>query len=462
MPKKTERRNITTLCLSVCSLAFAALALLFADGSAPAYAASSTAKVTITVLDETGNPVASVPVTLTCTDEHWKPRSGDAPQHNKTSGKGVAAFGFVRVDNYQVTVDVPGKQLLMAGVKFRDNNKRRILLPEGPIEDKEGPLEPNNPQMLVAIPQQASFVEIKLGVGPKPAPQAASSEASGAVDIKDRELKAKLREAVNSIQAGSYADGLAEVDKVLEKRDDIKPNDLPSVLYMRGFCLYQLKRESEAEPPLKESVALDPKFDSGWDLLARLYIRQKNFAGTADAFGKELTLVAEPERRAPLLYQQALALRELQRDAEALPLLEQANKTIPADTDIVIQLADLYSAAGRNAEAEQLITSANVPPEQASVLQYNIAAAAVKRKQWDDAEAHFRKALELNPGLGEARYHLANVLINANKRADAVKELEAFIAADPNAPLAPDAKVLLDAIKRDLASKPAPAAPKKK
>lgn len=433
--------------LAVAFVVAAAVVVCAAIGAAHAL---NNPKITITVVAlEDGQPIKDAPVTILKAGEGMKPIPNSSVYKNTTNKKGEVICVFAPSGDYVVEVDVPGKQIVKAAVKMRDQQRRKINLPSGKVlEDREGLLDPNNPVMPVSIPSDANTVELRLFVG-KPTGQAGAA-GPGGVDVQDRELKEKLRAAVAAIQAGQFEAGLGEVDKLLAKRAEAKPADVATMLYMRGFCLYKLNRADEVEAPLKEAIQLNPKFDSAMDLLASFYIGRKQFPEAAATMQERLPLATEPAQRSPLLLNLALALREQKKDAEALPLLEEAYKLTPSDPAIIVQLADAYSAAGRADDADKLVASAPLSPADAGVLNFNVAAALMRSKQWAAAEQHFRKALELKPDLADAHKYLAEALLNQDKREDALAELQAYVAAAPNAPDAESEKQVIDALQRDL------------
>jgi tetratricopeptide (TPR) repeat protein len=86
--------------------------------------------------------------------------------------------------------------------------------------------------------------------------------------------------------------------------------------------------------------------------------------------------------------------------------------------------------------------------------------AAARTKEWDDASISLRRALELDPDHGDARWTLARMLDEAlNRPADAVKEYREFtrrLAADPRSVRAAER---LRALEAETAARPPPEPP---
>jgi tetratricopeptide (TPR) repeat protein len=422
---------------------------------------AQTAKVDVTVQDADGKTVPGAKVSLTPAKPDWTPREDGTVMRGETNGKGIAVFGFAKPGDYVVECEGgTGKQVVKASVKVRDAEHKQVIANGKTIEDTEGAIPAGRPVVPLSIPADAKTVAIALTLGAPPVAQGGQSTAPGSVDVKDRQLKEQLKTAVQAIQSNQLDAGLAKVDELLQKRGEMSPDDLASVLYMRAFCLYQLKREQEAEAPAREALQLRPGMTPAMDLLVPMLMHQKRYPEASQLLAADLQQTQDPQRRSPLLLNLAVALREQNRDQEALAPLEEAHRTAPEDANISAQLADLYTVLGRTADADQLL-GPNLPPAQAAALRFNMAASLMKSKKWPEAEAQFRRALEMDPHLAEAHRYLAETLIRQGKRQEAVAELEAYLAAAPDAPDAATVREDIKNMKVDLgqAAAPRPAKP---
>lgn len=451
--------------LPAVALTFALLSLLLAQAPARAF---DNPKFDISVTDASGAPLVGAKVTMVAAAEGWKPKPNASPFKAETNKKGLVVFGFAKADDYVITVDAgPGLQPVRVSVKMRDQKRKPVVVQGKTVEDRDGAVDPANPIVPLSVPNEANTVQVVVAMGPPPAQQQQAAGPTGAIDVQDAQLKQQLRAAVEAIQANNFDQGLVLVDGLLEKRGDMKPEDLASVLYMRAFCLYQLKREADAEPALVEALKLRPELVPALDLLGPIYVHQKRYAEAQDVFQKDAAQTEDPVRKSQLLLNLGLVIREQGKDADAVAPLEQAKQLAPDDANIIVQLADLYTALGRGAEAEQLMGGSNLPPEQAAVLRFNMAVAFMKAKKWAEAEGQFRKSIELNPQMPEAHRYLAECLLRTGKRAEAVTELEEYLKLAPNAADADVVKTDIKNIQIDLkqpaapAPKPKPQPPKK-
>lgn len=429
-----SRRILSPLSFGVCLTVLLGIGVL----ATPALALQNP-KVSVMVTDKDGNPVPNVPVTLMAASADWKPASGASPMTVPTSKKGTAVFAFAKPGDYLVDAKIDGQQIRAVSVKMRDQQRRQVIVNGKAIEDQKGTLDPRNPSLMLSVPNEANTVDIVLTMGPPVQAQAASADQGtsgpGKIDIRLKELN----EAKQAIEGNDYTAALVKLDDVLSKRADMKSEDVAAALYLRSFAQLKLNHHAEAEAAAAEALSLNPQLIPAMDMLWNAQIALKEFPKASETLAKELDAVKDPGQRVPLLYNLALALREQNKDNDALAPLEEAHRLAPDDANIVVQLADLYTSLGRAQDAEKMV-GANLPPDQASVLHFNMAAVLLKKKQWPAAEDHLRKALELNPQLADAHRYLGVAFLSEGKPQDAITEYEAFLKDAPNSPDAPAVK----------------------
>jgi tetratricopeptide (TPR) repeat protein len=102
-------------------------------------------------------------------------------------------------------------------------------------------------------------------------------------------------------------------------------------------------RDGEAEPVLRQAIALAPGFAPARHALGLLLVRRHDMAGALAALQKAVELAPENARYA---YVYAVALNAAGQPQDALAILKQANARHPADTDILIALATVSRDAG--------------------------------------------------------------------------------------------------------------------
>jgi tetratricopeptide (TPR) repeat protein len=118
--------------------------------------------------------------------------------------------------------------------------------------------------------------------------------------------------------------------------------------------------------------------------------------------------------------QLATALLETKQYQEALAQLEALRQ--PANTEALVLMAQCQDALGRPDEAKQLLDQAlaQAPHDAAALAERG--RLAVRDGQPEEAEAWLRHALTHAPGHYQARYHLAQCLLQQGKTAEVQKQ----------------------------------------
>ena len=123
-------------------------------------------------------------------------------------------------------------------------------------------------------------------------------------------------------------------------------------------------------------------------------------------------------------------LRTLGRNEEALDVLQAYQRKVPGDLQGLAQLGSCLTALGRFPEAERALRQALEGVDDAQT-HYNLGVvlAAVDRR--DEAIDEYKKALQRDAYLFDARNNLAAAYARQGRMAEAVAELQKVIAADP-------------------------------
>jgi len=171
-------------------------------------------------------------------------------------------------------------------------------------------------------------------------------------------------------------------------------------------------RYDEAEAALKEVLASHPDLPSAHFNLGYVYRMKKDWKA------------AEAE------YQRVTELEPAKGDAfVALAAVREADKRVDQAADGLIAAAPAFAADAR--------------------FQYALGITCVNAGRSLEAEAAFRKALELDPGNAEATYQLATILVGQAKKAEAVAMLETYLGmTGQDAANLQTAKALLVALKK--------------
>jgi tetratricopeptide (TPR) repeat protein len=113
-------------------------------------------------------------------------------------------------------------------------------------------------------------------------------------------------------------------------------------------------------------------------------------------------------------------------------------------------LAALYNTMGRLDEAAAASVKAQElqggPGDATSA--YNAGAIMMNAGKIEEAQAQFKRAIELDPNLAEAHFQLGMTYINSGDVGEAIKLLEHYLAIAPNGPNAQMAKDVLPELQK--------------
>jgi len=139
-----------------------------------------------------------------------------------------------------------------------------------------------------------------------------------------------------------------------------------------------------------------------------------------------------------LLYQKA------KRMDDAEKMYRRAQEISPKNVQsfinlgsLYIQQADAHQADGRSVFGKSLdqaldtLEAAVKMSPRSAIAYYYLGSANFKSSFLEEAEAAFKKAEEIDPGMTLVRLMLANVYANMNKLADAIHYLDAYLHENP-------------------------------
>jgi Flp pilus assembly protein TadD len=182
--------------------------------------------------------------------------------------------------------------------------------------------------------------------------------------------------------------------------------------YTKAVEAAQAGRFDEAEPMLKEILAQYPDLAVAHFNLGYVYQKKKDWKA------------AEAE------YQRVTELE-------------------PTKSDAFMALAAVRELDGRTQEAAEAVLAARANFPQDAKFQYALGIMCVNAGKSAEAEAAFKKAVELDPANPEPYFHLATIAVGANRVPEAVGLLEKYLAMSGQLPANVEtAKGLLAALKK--------------
>ena len=179
---------------------------------------------------------------------------------------------------------------------------------------------------------------------------------------------------------------------------------------------------------------LDPDDSRGWLLTSQFLARAEQF-GSALAAAQQID--EKDDDAAIARGQTAALLSALDRQQEALALLEAAAAAKEAGAEAFVQLGEAYSEAERHGDAIAAYRAALERPLPSEVMRWQIwfliGAAEEQRGDWQSAETALRKALQLSPEEAVTLNYLGYTLLDHGvKTEEAIQLIEEAHRLRPN------------------------------
>jgi len=160
---------------------------------------------------------------------------------------------------------------------------------------------------------------------------------------------------------------------------------------------------------------------------------QKNYAAAIDKYKAALTLDAD---YAPGNYQMAFTLHAMGKGLDGISYLQKVFTSKTASANLVNGSYDLagsiYDANHQPQKAIESYKAGIAANPTYQPLQYNLALAYFRNKQYADAEATAVQAIKLDPKHASSIRLYALVSFHQNKRAQALLGFCSFIIMEPN------------------------------
>jgi tetratricopeptide (TPR) repeat protein len=220
-------------------------------------------------------------------------------------------------------------------------------------------------------------------------------------------------------EQGKNEEAIASLQMALK----LKPRLRGANLFL-GIAEYKINQFDQAIASLKKESALDPSNPNAWMWLGVVQLA----AGHADEAAESLDRAAKLDpKNVDILYHRGQAHLLVSRDSYTRMFKED-----PASWHVRQVLAQTAAAAERHEEAiAEYLEAIKLAPAQPGLheelgTQYRIAG------KLDDAEAAFRRELDLDPHNILATYKLGVLEVEQNRPRDGIKLIESAIKAKPD------------------------------
>jgi len=222
-----------------------------------------------------------------------------------------------------------------------------------------------------------------------------------------------------------------------QKALDLTPDS--SVIHERLAEVYaKTQRLHEATLQAQAALQIDPNNVSAHRVLARIYVHQLGDAGTGQAQSDDIARAVEQfeaiQKLQPWDVGSALWLARLyrfeNRHDDAEKVLRGVLQRNPDSEQALEQLSQLLIDGGRSQEAIQLLTQAT--GNGASPDLYDLLGDAyTQAKDYANAEAAYRQAVEEDPDEPSHRHGLAQTLTSEDKYTEALEQYKKLTELEP-------------------------------
>jgi tetratricopeptide (TPR) repeat protein len=134
-----------------------------------------------------------------------------------------------------------------------------------------------------------------------------------------------------------------------------------------------------------------------------------------------------------VVYEMGSLLQQLRRPQEAIEYFTRHLDMVEDDQQTLVQIGKCYTDMGRLEDADAALRRALALGDDA-VGSYNLGVVLEERGRDGEAEREYRRAVDLGPGLANARNNLGGLLARTGRRAEAKQFLDESIRLDPTSP----------------------------
>jgi tetratricopeptide (TPR) repeat protein len=181
--------------------------------------------------------------------------------------------------------------------------------------------------------------------------------------------------------------------------------------------------EQEEAPPAARARA--------WGELGRLYQSYHFLEAAEGSYRRALEL--EP-RSFEWLYLLGVLLQRGQDLEPARTVLEEARRERPRDVPTLLRLGEVFLLLRQPERAAELATQVLEQETELAAAHFLTGRASAQQDDWEQAIAHFRRALDLEPEADRIHYPLAMALQRLGRTEEAREHLELAGDVDPRIP----------------------------
>jgi Flp pilus assembly protein TadD len=181
-----------------------------------------------------------------------------------------------------------------------------------------------------------------------------------------------------------------------------------------AFAYYQMDRTQDAIDVYRKILEMSPDDEDTAVRLGYLYFNEEDFVNAAALLAAPGQGSTDPQ----LLGALATSYQALDREADALAVIETAMSAGVANVNMLLELGRTYWNAGAFDKAEEVYREAVALEPDNADANHNQAMALLELKKDGEAQTVLERVVELNPALGDAWYWLGVVYARDNRVTD--------------------------------------------
>jgi arylsulfatase A-like enzyme/Tfp pilus assembly protein PilF len=253
-------------------------------------------------------------------------------------------------------------------------------------------------------------------------------------------LDTAIQDVVTLYQGGDVQAALARVQEVLRQRPD-----MPLALQHLAFLQRQSGDLAAAVATLKRAIALNPE-DTDTAALLGAYLNEVGRPREAAA-----VLAVYADRKDPeldVLMARGAALAQIDRTQEAIATFDRALAIDPSNAAAKANLGTVSLGVRDYPRARALLEEALRLDPDVSRAHNALGVIAAETGHPDEAIAHWKRAVELNPREWDTLFNLGKLLRRQGREAEARPYIERFVLTAPPALYGDDIRTLRASLPR--------------
>ncbi len=415
-----------------------ALGLVLAVAALPALGQAESARLTGSVQDEAGQPVAGAEIVLAPASEGY-----GTEVRARSTKKGQ--FAFPRVFPGAYKPEVQGQGISLKSVAFAARSAEGVKV----AEFQENDVLRNGVPVIQISPGMRGELTLVVSTGEQARERMALEVA--------RDTSGELGKLNTLFEQGDWPKLLQESEKLLADYPD-----LAGALYLRAAALWRLGRVVEAIAGFRHAAEKDPQqpgvhgalgtvlLEHG-DQLAEQGRPQEARASHEEALHeleRELELNPQAENfRANYV----VVLQRLGRAEDEVNALREMLAQDPRNAMARLRLGDLLTELDRPEEAIAALEASPQPDGEIAIRIYNAAVVLWNAGKLDETIAAMDKAIAIAPHLPYLYQLKGRALISKGELKEGIENLRIFVERAPDDPTAETDRQLIEALENQIA-----------